>query len=283
MAGTLFLVATPIGNLEDITLRALRVLREVDLVAAEDTRTARKLLSHYGIEARVVSYHEHNKARRERMLLSALDAGGVALVSEAGMPAVSDPGYELVRAAWEHGFRVVPVPGPSAPIAALAASGLPTDRFLYIGFLPRRKAERVRVLRDVASVDATLVCFEAPHRLPESLRDMLDVLGDRPMAAARELTKVHEEIWRGTLSAAVERWSSEEPRGEFTLVIAPPERAEQAGEAMGRALEMVSALAAEGVPLSHAVRAVAKALGVPRRALYQEAQRDRSDRPQCDS
>ncbi len=275
MAGTLFLVATPIGNLEDITLRALRVLREVDLVAAEDTRTARKLLGHYDIKARLVSYHEHNKARREKLLLEALSEGDVALVSEAGMPAVSDPGYELVRAAWESGFRVAPVPGPSAPIAALAASGLPTDRFLYLGFLPRRKAERLRVLQEVASVDATLVCFEAPHRLVESLQDMLDLLGDRPMAAARELTKVHEEIWRGTLAKAVERWSSTEPRGEFTLVVAPPEKA-LAGEEEKKALEMVLALEGEGIPLSTAVRAVAKAFGMSRRKLYQAAQDSRA-------
>ena len=275
MAGTLFLVATPIGNLEDITLRALRILKEVKLVAAEDTRTAQNLLRHYGIEAHLVSYHEHNKDRREAMLLDALAEGDIALISEAGMPAVSDPGYELVEAAWASGFRVSPIPGPSAPIAALAASGLPTDRFLYLGFVPRRHSDRLLLLQEIAPVDATLVCFETPHRLRESIGDMLGVLGNRPMAAARELTKLHEEIWRGTLVEFVKKWEDQEPRGEFTLVIGGPSKKRKDKGSLNDALNLAFALESEGIPLSQAVRAVAKALGISRRKLYQAAQESR--------
>lgn len=219
MVGTLYLVGTPIGNLEDITLRALRVLREVSLIAAEDTRHTRKLLARYEIRTPTTSYFEHNKLAKLDVILAALETGDVALVSDAGMPGISDPGYELVRAALERGFPVVPVPGPSAIVAALAASGLPTDAFVYVGFLPRKAGERRRVLEALRAERRTLVLYEAPHRLLDTLADIQETLGNRVVAIARELTKMHEEIWRGTVSGARTHFTEHAPRGEFTLVI----------------------------------------------------------------
>src|SRR5512143_2529899 len=215
--GTLYLVATPIGNLEDLSARALRILGEVSLVAAEDTRVTRKLLTHFDLHAKLISYFEHNKLARLDTVLAALAAGDVALVSDAGTPALNDPGYELVRAALNAGHRVSPVPGPSAPIAALIASGLPTDSFLYCGYLPRRRSDRRAALQEVADLPYTLIFLEAPHRLMESLQDLAVVLGDRPVALARELTKVHEEIWRGTLAQAAQGFAP--ARGEFVIVV----------------------------------------------------------------
>jgi 16S rRNA (cytidine1402-2'-O)-methyltransferase len=265
--GTLYLLATPIGNMEDITLRALRVLREVALIAAEDTRTARKLLSHHGIPApRLLSYTERNRRARTPALLEALREGDVALVSEAGMPAISDPGLHLVEAAIAAGHRVVPVPGPSALTAALAVSGLSTRHFHYLGFLPRRAAERRRLLREVAPLTSTLVAFEAPHRLRASLADLRDTLGDRRIAACRELTKLHEEVFRGTLSEALEHFA--EPRGEFTLVIegaAEPTPASYDDEALD---EELRSLKAQGLRAREAVRAVAERTGRPRSEVY---------------
>ena len=218
-AGILFLVATPIGNLEDISARALRVLAEVSLIAAEDTRQTRKLLSHYNIHTSLTSYHEHNKLTKLDRVLAALAQGDVALVSDAGTPGLNDPGYELVRATLQAGFQVRPIPGPSAPVSALVASGLPTDAFLYLGYLPRKAAERRRMLEDVSSITYTLIFLETPHRLLASLSDLLQVLGDRDAAVARELTKLHEEIFRGKLSQALAYFTANPPRGEFTLVI----------------------------------------------------------------
>jgi 16S rRNA (cytidine1402-2'-O)-methyltransferase len=215
--GTLYLVATPIGNLEDVSARALRTLRQVDLIAAEDTRVTRKLLTHYDIHAPILSYYEHNKLTRLEAVLGRLQDGDVALVSDAGTPALNDPGYELVRAALERGYRVSPVPGASSPIAALVASGLPTDSFLYLGYLPRRRAERRTALEMVAGLPYTLIFLESPHRLLDALRDMSEVLGDRQVALARELTKLHEEIWRGRLLEAPGFFKT--PRGEFVLVV----------------------------------------------------------------
>ncbi len=264
--GTLYLVGTPIGNLEDITLRALRVLREVPLIAAEDTRRARILLDRYEIDTPVVSYFEGNKVVRGRQLLEALEQGDVALISEAGMPNLSDPGYELVRAAIEHGHRVVPIPGPSAPIAALVASGLPTDQFVFLGFLPRQRSQRRALLAGVAHEHRTLVAFESPHRLRETLVDLEEVLGDRPLAICRELTKQFEEIWRGTVTQARARFQEEAPRGEFTLVIGGAPREEKWDpEAIRQALaERLRA----GIPRPEAVREVADLSGWPRRDVY---------------
>jgi len=213
----LYVVATPIGNLEDITLRALRTLREVKLIAAEDTRKTKRLLSTYNIRTPVTSYHEHNKWTKLEYILGYLDNGDVALVSEAGMPGISDPGYELIVAASQRGIPVVPIPGASAVIAAIAISGLPTERFIYLGFLPSKTGGRRRVLESVADEHGTIVVLEAPHRLIATMTDMLSVLGDRRMAVCRELTKIHEEVFRGTISQAIEHFT--EPRGEFTLVI----------------------------------------------------------------
>ena len=216
--GTLYLVATPIGNLEDITLRGLKVLEQVALIAAEDTRTTRKLLGSYGIATPITSYHEHTSRSKAAGLLKTLETSDIALVSEAGTPGISDPGRVLVQMALDAGFRVMPIPGASAPASALSVSGFPSDQYLFLGFLPRRKADRTKLLTSVADVPFTLVAFEAPHRLHASLSDLLAVLGDREVAVSREMTKRHEELFTGLLSGAIDHFS--EPRGEFTLVIA---------------------------------------------------------------
>jgi 16S rRNA (cytidine1402-2'-O)-methyltransferase len=214
---TLYVVATPIGNLEDISFRALRCLREVKLIAAEDTRTTRHLLRAYDIKAPVTSYHEHSKLNKLNYLLSRLERDDIALVSEAGTPGLSDPGYDLITSAIARGIPVQPIPGASAITAALAVSGLPTEQFVYLGFLPRRQGQRRRFLNSIASEPRTLVAFEAPHRLLETLSDIQETLGDRRLALCRELTKLHEEIFRGKISEAREHFTK--PKGEFTLVI----------------------------------------------------------------
>jgi len=215
--GTLYLIATPIGNLEDISARALRLLRDVKLVAAEDTRVTRNLFRHFDIHTTLTSYFEHNKLTKLDSILAALESGDVALVSDAGTPGLNDPGYELVHAALDAGHRVSPIPGPASPVAALVASGLPTDSFLYLGYLPRKSLERRKFLERVADLPYTLIFLDAPHRLFDSLEDLQATLGDRPIAVARELTKLHEEIWRGMLSQAQVHFK--EPRGEFVLVV----------------------------------------------------------------
>lgn len=265
--GTLYLVATPIGNLEDITLRALRVLRECSLVAAEDTRVTGRLLTHFDIEKPLVSHHEYSRPANVERILTVLDGGDVALVSEAGMPLFSDPGYELVQAALEGGFAVVSIPGPSALTAALPLSGLPMDRFLYLGFLPRKASDRRRTLDEVADVRATLVLFEAPHRLRATLADAIDSLGaDRRCTVCRELTKRHEEVWRGTLSGALAEWRDRKPRGEFTLVI---EAASEPGPwDEGRVRAALSTLQAEGISRSEAARRVARQSGWAKSDVY---------------
>lgn len=217
--GTLYLVATPIGNLEDMSPRAARILKEASLIAAEDTRHTGKLLKYFGIETPITSYFEHNKLKKLDFILEKLSSGDVALVSDAGTPAINDPGYELVRAALASGFDVKPVPGPSAPLAALTVSGLPTDSFLYLGYLPHKTSERHKVLGQVENLSYTLIFLESPYRVVESLKDLLSVLGDRRICVAREMTKMFEEYWRGTISGAVERFKSQPARGEFTLVV----------------------------------------------------------------
>ena len=217
--GTLYLVATPIGNLEDMSPRAIRVLRAAILIAAEDTRHTRKLLSHFEIETPLTSYFEHNKLTKLDLILDKLSRGDVALVSDAGTPAINDPGYELVKAALASNFDVKPVPGPSAPISALSVSGLPTDAFLYLGYLPRKTSERHKFVGHVSNVTYTLIFLESPHRIVESLEDIRSILGDRRICVAREMTKMFEEYWRGTVSGAVEYFKSQAVRGEFTLVV----------------------------------------------------------------
>ena len=213
----LYVVATPIGNLEDITLRALRILGAVGLIAAEDTRTARKLLNKYNIKTRLTSYFEYNKKLKLSMILDALTTADVALISEAGMPGISDPGYNLVRGAIENGFNIVPVPGSSAVVTALASAGMPADQFIFLGFLPRKPGERKRLLQSIAGEPRTIVCFESPHRLIRALTDVKEELGDRTIAVCRELTKIYEEVFRGKVSESIQYFKK--PRGEFTLVI----------------------------------------------------------------
>ena len=225
MPGILYVVSTPIGNLEDITHRAVRVLSEVDVIACEDTRHTRKLLNHYGVNTKTVSYHEHNERERAAELLESLESGlDLAIVSDAGTPGISDPGFRIVRLALENGVPVVPVPGPTALISALVASGLPSDEFFFGGFLPARKSQRRTRLMELASIPATLVFYEAPHRIAESLRDAREILGEREAVIARELTKLHEEILRGRLSELAQRFSTGEEgaRGEMVLMIGPP-------------------------------------------------------------
>lgn len=217
--GTLYLVATPIGNLEDISARALRVLREVDLIAAEDTRQTRKLLQHYDIQTPTISYHEHSKRGKLERILEALGGGDVAVVSDAGTPALNDPGYQLVVEAIQAGYKVSPIPGPSAPIAGLVVSGLPSDAFLYLGYLPRKSGERRRLLAEVARLPYTLIFLETPQRLLSALADIGEVLGNRRIAVGREMTKLFEEIWRGDVESAQQHFGSQLPRGEFTLVL----------------------------------------------------------------
>ena len=266
---TLYVVPTPIGNLEDITLRALRILREVDLIAAEDTRVTRKLLSRYEISTRLISFHEYNAAARTTELLERLADGDVALVSDAGTPTVSDPGRSLVAAAAERGFVVTALPGASAVTTALSASGMDADEFAFIGFLPRRRAERKRRLAALADETRTVVAFESPHRLAAALSDMRDALGDdKRVAVCREMTKLHEEIFRGTAADAAARFAK--PRGEFTLVIEGA--AESAGAARESAKPDAAALLSEaraaGMTARDAIAAAGAKTGLSRRELY---------------
>jgi 16S rRNA (cytidine1402-2'-O)-methyltransferase len=217
--GTLYLVATPIGNLEDMSPRAVRILREVKLIAAEDTRHTGKLLKHFKIDTPLTSYFEHNKLSKLDFIVETLATGDVALVSDAGTPGINDPGFELVKAALASNFDVLPIPGPSAPIAALTVSGLPTDSFLYLGYLSHKASERQKFLGQIVSLSYTLIFLESPYRIVESLEDVLSILGDRQICVAREMTKMFEEYWRGNVSGAVEHFKSQPARGEFTLVI----------------------------------------------------------------
>jgi 16S rRNA (cytidine1402-2'-O)-methyltransferase len=265
LMNTLYIVATPIGNLEDISLRALRILKEVRLIAAEDTRKTSRLLNHYQITTPMTSYYEHNKLVKLNRMLEYLEQGDMALVSEAGMPGISDPGYELVAAAIGQGIPVVPVPGASAVTTALAVSGLPTDRFTFLGFLPNKSSARRRVLETAAAEKGTLIILEAPHRVQDSLKDILDVLGDRRMAACRELTKMHEEIFRGTVSEAIKHFAA--PIGEFTLVI-EGNKAESPKELTTEISEKLHELRASGVSAKEAIAAVSAETGLTKRELY---------------
>jgi 16S rRNA (cytidine1402-2'-O)-methyltransferase len=261
----LYVVATPIGNLEDISLRALRILREVKLIAAEDTRKTKRLLNAYSIQTPMTSYHEHNEKIKLDYILNHLKEDDVALVSEAGMPGVSDPGYELIRASARAGIPVVPVPGPSAVITALVVSGLPTDRFLYLGFLPRRASARRQALKSVAQETGTLVILEAPHRLQPTLNDLQLLLGDRQLAVCRELTKLHEEVFRGTIGQAIARFT--EPRGEFTLVIEG--KGEEKPQISNKDIEQrLCDMYQSGAKTKEAIVRVAGETGLSRRELY---------------
>jgi 16S rRNA (cytidine1402-2'-O)-methyltransferase len=266
---TLYLVATPIGNLGDITHRALQILGDVDLIAAEDTRRTGKLLHHYQIEPQrpPLSYHEHSKPRRREQILAALEDGDVALVTDAGTPGINDPGYKLIRAAIEAGHTVSPIPGASAPLVALSASGLPTDSFLYLGYLPSKESQRRSTLEQVARLPYTLIFLETPHRLLDALTDLHDVLGNRDIAVARELTKLHEEIFRGTLADAHTHYAQNPPRGEITLVVAGASE-EDLTWSQERLRKAIQAALREGTKPSKVARRLAKESGWPRREIY---------------
>ncbi|AGK99709.1 16S rRNA (cytidine(1402)-2'-O)-methyltransferase [Desulfoscipio gibsoniae] len=272
--GVLYLCATPIGNLEDITLRALKVLREVDLVAAEDTRHTRKLFSHYGIHTALTSYHEHNRQSKGKYIVEQLARGqNVALVSDAGTPGVSDPGEELVKEALERGIRVTPIPGSSALLAALTVSGLPLARFVFEGFLPAKNKERRRRMTELAREFRTIVLYESPHRLPKTLGELADTLGDRRVCVARELTKLYEDVQRGTLKQMQEKFDSQSLRGELVLVIEGCPAGGEQEPVMDGSLALspeayVRLLQEEGVPPSKAIKIVARLRNIPRRELY---------------
>lgn len=265
---TLYIVPTPIGNLEDITLRALRILREVSLIAAEDTRTSRVLLDHYGITTPMISYHEHNKIARIEDVLSALEHGDVALISDAGTPGLSDPGYELIAACLRAEVQVVPLPGAAAAVVALVGSGLPTDRFTFLGFLPRKPAALYALLTEVKDEPHTLIAYESPHRLNDTLETLVAVLGqDRPICVAREMTKLYEEFFRGTAAEALTYFREAPIRGEVTLVIGgnPQPNPRWTEERVRAALrERVAA----GESRSAAARAIAAESGWNKREVY---------------
>lgn len=271
MSGTLYIVATPIGNLEDITQRALRVLREVDLIACEDTRHTKKLLNHFGIDTKTISYHEHNERERANELCEFLGSEkSVALVSDAGTPLISDPGFRVVTAAVEKGIHVVPVPGAAALVTAMSASGLPTDEVYFGGFLPARSNPRREKFERVAAITATLVFYEAPHRIVATLRDALDVLGDRDAVVARELTKLHEEFLRGKLSELIESLSKQpNVRGEFVLMIGGRTDSEfQGGSSANQLGARIHELVNDGIEAKAALKRAARELGLKRDEAY---------------
>ena len=265
---SLYVVGTPIGNLEDISARALRVLRDVAVIATEDTRTTRKLLTHYSIHTRLLSFQEHNAAARIPTLLKVLEESDVALVTEAGTPGVSDPGAALVAAASQRGVPVVSIPGPSAVTAAVAVSGFSGERFLFLGFLPRRKGERKRLFESISGEQQTIVALESPHRVRASLADMLAVWDTRRIAVCRELTKLHEEVFRGTLQEALDYYT--EPRGEFTLVVegAASKLSVDSEETRAGAREELLRLRGQGAGAKEAVAAVVRSTGMPRKVVY---------------
>ncbi|HEX6504934.1 MAG TPA: 16S rRNA (cytidine(1402)-2'-O)-methyltransferase [Terriglobales bacterium] len=275
----LYLVATPIGNLEDITLRALRVLKEVDLIACEDTRQTQKLLNHYGIEKRTVSYHEHNEMTRAAELITDVEGGAsIALVSDAGMPGISDPGFRLVTLAIRHHVPVVPIPGASAFLAALVASGLPTDSFRFSGFLPPKRGKRREIFENILASSRTQVFYEAPHRLIETMEDLVQVLGlNRQVVIAREVTKIHEEFMRGRSGEILEKLKARgEIKGEITLLVGKSEDSiETAAAQVGVRTRVKQIMSEEKVDQKSALKKVAKELGVSKSEAYRELQREK--------
>lgn len=270
----LYVVGTPIGNLEDITLRALRVLEQVDAIACEDTRQTQKLLEHFSIRTRTVSYHEHNEQARAAELIVELEAGArIAVVTDAGMPGISDPGYRLISLAVLHNITVIPIPGPSAFVAALAASGLPTDSLQFDGFLPAKQGQRRTALEGLRQLDRTAVFYEAPHRIEETLGDIVSVLGaSRQVVIAREITKIHEEFLRGTAGELLEQVRAHPLKGEITLLIAKADEGESP-RAMSVAERIEHMMSAESLDEKSALKKVAKELGISRSEAYREWQR----------
>jgi 16S rRNA (cytidine1402-2'-O)-methyltransferase len=273
--GVLYIVATPIGNLEDITFRAVRLLREADLIACEDTRHTAKLLQHYGIDKSTVSYHEHNEAGRAEELVSKLEQGlSIAQVSDAGMPGISDPGYRVIRLAIERGIRVVPVPGPAAAITALAASGLPTDSFQFLGFLPARSGERRTFLESLRDSQQTTVVYEAPHRIAEAMQDIVVTLGaERPVVLGRELTKVHEEFIRGTAEEVLASLGKREIKGEITLLIGKAAEGKRQSQKKDLASRLQEIMREQQLDENAALKVVAKEQGISKSEAYRELQR----------
>jgi 16S rRNA (cytidine1402-2'-O)-methyltransferase len=275
MPGTLYILATPIGNLEDMTYRAVRILGEVDLIAAEDTRHSLKLLNHFGISKPLTSYFDHNQQfKGERILQTLRDERSVALISDAGTPCISDPGFNLVRSAVAEGIAVIPIPGPCAAVTALSASGLPSDTFTFAGFPPARQGKRRAFLSTMAALPGTLVFYEAPHRLEETLRDMDEVLGERQIVVARELTKIYEEFIRGTAGEVLATVAQGKVRGEVVILVAPGEAAQEEAGPLPELLHRL--LHDEGLSVKDAAKKAAGMTGVPRNAAYAEALRVRN-------
>ncbi|HEX9859767.1 MAG TPA: 16S rRNA (cytidine(1402)-2'-O)-methyltransferase [Nitrospirota bacterium] len=269
--GTLYIVATPIGNLEDITFRAVRILKEARLIAAEDTRHTQKLLSHFGIHSQLTSYHDHSKEEKTELLVERLKEGqDVALVSDAGTPGISDPGYYLINRAIEEGLEVTPIPGPTAALAALSVSGLPTDSFVFEGFLPSRKGQRARKLAELADEKRTMIFYEAPHRIEVCLKDMLEALGDRRAVLARELTKIHEEFLRGKIGGIIEKIAGRNVKGEITLIVEGARDAAPEETVLSLSDHVANLVREEGMTKKDAIGAVAKLRGVPKRDVYKE-------------
>jgi 16S rRNA (cytidine1402-2'-O)-methyltransferase len=267
MPGRLYVVSTPIGNLEDMTYRAVRILKEVDWIACEDTRTTGHLLHHYGIRTRTISYHEHNELARASELFSRLQSGeNGALVSDAGTPLLSDPGYRIVRGALEAGIRVEPLPGASAVLAALVVAGLPTDQFHFGGFLPAKQGQRKRLLESLSNEPATLIFYEAPHRITETLADIDAVMGGREVVAARELTKLHEEVLRGTAAEIREKLVARDSvRGEFVVLISKATEPDETDTPIEEAIEL---MVATGIPRMDAIKTLARERGLSKRDVY---------------
>ncbi|SJZ75750.1 16S rRNA (cytidine(1402)-2'-O)-methyltransferase [Selenihalanaerobacter shriftii] len=274
--GNLYICGTPIGNLEDISLRTLRILKEVDYIAAEDTRRTQNLLNHYEVETSMVSYHEHNEEKRSLQIIERLKSGeNIALVSDAGMPGISDPGYKLVSLVDKEGIRAIPVPGPTAMTAALVASGLPTDKFIFEGFLPRKSKQRKDRLKELSPETRTIVFYESPYRLKESLESILDILGERRIAVWREITKRFEEKVSGKVSEVLAHFEAEDPKGEFTIVLdgIDVDQIQQKDAAWKglSILEHLELLMDKGVTKKEAIKLVAKERGLPKREVYEEA------------
>ena len=275
MSGTLYICATPIGNLEDVTFRVIKTLGEVDLIAAEDTRHSRKLLNHYGIKTPITSYHEHNKIEKAKHLIEQLLKGkDIALITDAGTPAISDPGEELVKQAYDAGVNVTSLPGPCALIAALTLSGLSTGRFVFEAFLPSDKKERIRVLEELTSETRTIILYEAPHRLKKTLNELYEVLGNRTVTIARELTKIHETILRTSLEDAIASYDSTEPKGEYVLVIEGISWSELDIQKQsmweGKTItEHMNIYMDQGLKKKEAMKAVAKDRGITKRKVYE--------------
>lgn len=281
--GKLFIVGTPIGNLEDITLRAMRVLREVDLIACEDTRRTQKLLNAYKIKTRTISYHEHNEMTRAPELVIRIEEGSnVALVTDAGMPVVSDPGFRLVHLAVRHNIPVIPVPGASAFVAALAASGMPVEKFRFLGFLPSKRGQRRKALEELRKATKTLVFYEAPHRLVEMLKDVQEILGDRETVVAREVTKLHEEFLRGTASSLLERLKRQPVKGEVTVLVGTSRPREALSGLLwpeapiGKEVEKI--MAERGLDVRAALKVVARGRGLSRSEAYRQWQSEKGSR-----